>query len=159
MKHLLGKTKSYHTFRVALREWRNTPRFDGLSPAQWLFGRRQRTDTAASPLAYERISDQQFKAHETKRGERIEKRKTHFDQASRPLEQLKLGDEVYIQDSKNLRWDTTGTIVEKRGRSYAVEAEGKTSLRNRRHLRPCQVNRDDRTQTASVRQKRVQFKF
>ena len=33
MKKLLGKTKSPLEFPRALREWRNTPRFDGLSPA------------------------------------------------------------------------------------------------------------------------------
>ena len=53
MKHLLGKTKSYEKFRFTLREWRNTPRYDGLSPAQWLYGRRQRTEAVAIPQVYE----------------------------------------------------------------------------------------------------------
>ena len=32
-----------------LREWRNTPRYDGLSPAQGLYGRRQRTEAVVIP--------------------------------------------------------------------------------------------------------------
>ena len=39
------KTDTFDEFRVALTEWRNTPRFDGLSPAQWFLGYRQRTAT------------------------------------------------------------------------------------------------------------------
>jgi hypothetical protein len=53
MKKLLGKTESPLEFRRALREWRNTPWFEGLSPAQWYLGRRQRTDAAALPEAYD----------------------------------------------------------------------------------------------------------
>ena len=42
IKHLLEKTsRNWNKFRRALREYRNTPQFDGLSPAQWLFGHRQ----------------------------------------------------------------------------------------------------------------------
>ena len=40
MKNLLAKAKTYKAFRHALREWRNTPRYDGLSPSQWLTGHR-----------------------------------------------------------------------------------------------------------------------
>jgi hypothetical protein len=49
MKKLLRKTESLLEFQKALMEYRNTPRFDGLSPAQWYLGRRQRTDAAALP--------------------------------------------------------------------------------------------------------------
>ena len=63
MKHLLAKTKNWQKFRLALREYRNTPRFDGLSPAQWLTGRRQRTSAIATPEAYKKITEEQFKSH------------------------------------------------------------------------------------------------
>ena len=61
MKNLLAKTKNYKDFRHALREWRNTPRYDGLSPA--------------APEAYQRISYEKFKEHEARRGQRQEKEK------------------------------------------------------------------------------------
>ena len=138
MKHLLGKTGSYDKFRFALREWRNTPRYDGLSPAQWLYGRRQRTEAVAIPQAYERITDSKFSEHETRREEKMEKGKTTADQASRPLKPMKPGDTVYVQDPKSSRWDSTAKIVEKRSRrSYTIEAGGRRYLRNRKFLKPC----------------------
>jgi hypothetical protein len=48
MKKLLAKTPSFVAFRRALRAYRNCPRYDGLSPAQWLYSRRQRTDLVSS---------------------------------------------------------------------------------------------------------------
>ncbi len=56
MKYLLGKTKTYVDFRRALLEYRNTLRYNGLSPAQWYNGRRQRTEAVALPSAYDRLS-------------------------------------------------------------------------------------------------------
>ena len=74
MKNLLAKTGgNFKEFRRALREWRNTPRFDGLSPAQWLMGYRQRTEAIAAPAAYQKISDTQLKLHESLRGKQYEK--------------------------------------------------------------------------------------
>ena len=58
LKNLLAKTGTYPRFRLALRKWQNTPRFDGLLPAQWLTGRRQRTEAIATPKAYQRITDE-----------------------------------------------------------------------------------------------------
>ena len=138
MKHLLGKTASYEKFRFALREWRNTPRYDGLSPSQWLFGRRQRTEAVAIPRAYDRITEAKFSEHEAQRGRRMDKEKSAADQTSRSLEPMKPGDVVYVQNPKSLRWDSRAKIVEKRSRrSYIVEADGRTYLRNRKFLRPC----------------------
>lgn len=69
MKKLVEKTgQNWNKFQKALREYRNTPRFDGLSPAHWLYGRRQCTDTVASPYTYERVTDQQFQTHLEQRG-------------------------------------------------------------------------------------------
>ena len=138
MKHLLGKTASYDKFRFALREWRNTPRYDGLSPAQWLYGRRQRTEAVAIPHAYKRITEEEFSEHEARRGKRMKKDKGNADKASRSLEPLRPGDIVYVQDPKSSRWDSTARITEKRSRrSYIIEADGRKYLKNRKFLRPC----------------------
>ena len=135
MKHLLGKTTSFEKFRFALREWRNTPRYDGLSPAQWLYGRRQRTEAVAIPKAYERITEAELSAHEARRGRRMDKEKTY--KASRSLTPMKEGDIVYVQDPKTSRWDSTAKIIEKRSRrSYFIETDGRRYLKNRRFLKP-----------------------
>ena len=56
MKCLITKAGP-NDFKSAMLEYRNTPRIDGLSPAQWYFGRRQRTSVVAAPKAYERINN------------------------------------------------------------------------------------------------------
>ena len=138
MKHLLGKTTSYDKFRFALREWRNTPRYDGLSPAQWLYGRRQRTEAVAIPQAYKRITEEEFSEHEARRGKRMKKDKSNADKASRSLKPLRPGDIVYVQDPKSSRWDSTARIFKKRSqRSYIIEADGRKYLKNRRFLKHC----------------------
>ena len=86
MKYLLEKSKTYKNFKHALREWRNTPRYDGLSPAQWLTGHRQRSDLVAAPEAYMRVSDSKFKEHEVRRGHRLRHEKNRVDQSSHTLE-------------------------------------------------------------------------
>ena len=136
MKKLLAKTSNFMEFRRALREFRNTPRFDNLSPAQWLFGRRQRTDVPALPQAYERLSNEEIRFFEAQR------RKEVVDGAkgsSRSLPPLSIGQLVLIQDPKTNKWTSRGTITEIRakGRSYYVNIDGKKKLRNRRFLRPC----------------------
>ena len=62
MKKLLEKIGTWKKFQPALTEWRNTPRVsDGFSPAQWAFGRRQRTSCPALPSAYDHITDKDLK--------------------------------------------------------------------------------------------------
>ena len=141
MKHLLGKTESFDDFRNALREWRNTPRYDGLSPAQWLFGRRQRTDAPAIPAAYDRIPDAKFAEHEARREEKMDKHRSYSDQSSRPLKPMKPGDKVIAQNTLTKRWDTRATIISRRrnGRSYLINSDGRNYVRNRKFLRPCLI--------------------
>ena len=137
MKHLLEKTGSWRDFQHALLEWRNTPRqHDKLSPAQWFLGRRQKTEAAALPGAYQRISDHDLKEAEIIRGEKRENTKEKA--SSNPKSGLSVGQKVLIQHWQTKRWDLSGTVIEKRNsRSYWVEAEnGKQYLRNRVFLRP-----------------------
>ena len=112
MKNLLEKTNSWKDFQHALLEWRNTPRqHDKLSPAQWFLGRRQKTEAAALPEAYQRISDQDLKEAEIIRGEKREltKEKT----ASNPKSSLNVGERVLIQHWRTKCWDLSGIIIEK----------------------------------------------
>ena len=135
MKHLLGKTKSYIDFRKALLEYRNTPRYDGLSPAQWYYGRRQRTEAPALPSAYDRLSRGQFAVHEEIRRKRKEGKHQPTSTRDRPI--LAVGTKVLSQNMKTRRWDRWATVMSKRpdGRSYEVSIDGRVHLRNRRFLR------------------------
>ena len=137
MKNLLPKTKTYKAFRHALCEWRNTPRYDGLSPSQWLTSHHQRNGVIAAPEAYKRISDTELKEHEHRRGHRLEKEKARVDQSLRILEPKKPGDSVLVQDPKTSRWSIEATVVSKRNkRSYNIEIDGRHHIQNQRFLKP-----------------------
>ena len=137
MKNLLAKAKTYKAFRHALREWRNTPRYDGLSPSQWLTNHRHHTDVVAVPEAYKRISDTQLKEHEDRRGHRLKKEKARVDQSLRTLEPMKPGNSILLQDPKTSRWSIEATVVSRRNkRSYNIEIDGRHYIRNRRFLKP-----------------------
>merc|ERR1712008_189880 len=75
VKKLLAKTSTYKDFQQALRNYRNCPRYDGLSPAQWYFGRRQRTEAVAFPSAYSRIPENIMANHEYQRKRNTDKKK------------------------------------------------------------------------------------
>ena len=122
IKKLLAKTPSYKAFQKALRNYRNCPRYDGLSLAQWYFGRRQRTEAVAFPSAYERIPDCIVAEHELQRQRKTDKLWTHTNKSSLPKQQLHIGQPVIAQHVLTKRWDQRGEIVENRdnGRSYLV---------------------------------------
>ena len=150
MKYLLGKCDGHWpSFRKALHEYRNTPRSsDGLSPAQWAWGRRQRSEAPALESAYGRISDQIFYEALDKRGDNMAKVKLKFDHNRKPDSDLPVGSSVVIQrkrkNGKAGRWDLKGTIVSKRsiGNSYVVDIDGHGSgyIRSRLFLRPAPVD-------------------
>ena len=143
MKTLLAKHNSNWTaFRSSLLQWRNVPRTDGLSPSQWLFGRSTRSITPTHPSQFDRIPDQGFTKAESRREEMEEKTKKDYNNQAHELPKLHLGSQVRVQDHQTGKWDTLATVKEvcKNGRSYEIEfANGRTSHRNRRRLRPAQV--------------------
>ena len=140
MKKLLAKTSNFKEFRKGLREFRNTPRYDNLSPSQWVFGRRQRTEVPALPKAYNRLSNEEIKSYEAHRGKEVD---SEAKRSPRSLPPLSIGQLVLIQDPKTNRWRSRGKITKIRdqGRSYYVDTNGREKLRNRRFLRPC-LNQD-----------------
>ena len=138
MKNFLKKTPSFTAFLRALRGYRNCPRYDGLSPAQWYYGRRQRTDAVAFPAAYDRIPDATLVLHEARRGKKARKLQSCANKSSRHRAPLEPGQVVIAQHMLTKRWDQRATILESRsnGRSYVVKINGRSYLRNRRFLRP-----------------------
>ena len=135
-KYLLEKHNGYsRQFEEGLLEWRNTPRSDGFSPAQMLFGYRQRTQLPALASAYQSID--QSKAQSTRR-KTASGAKQCADKSATPLDKLQVGTKVQIQNPSTKRWTTQGTIgnIRPDGRSYSIQVNGHTYIRNRRLLRP-----------------------
>ena len=134
VKGLLKKTtKLDQSFKLALLEYRNTPRSDGFSPAEMFFGRRQRTLLPALPV------QPNLTFAEAARGLKREIAKEKFDEHTTSLPKFHPGDRVIMQDSRSKEWAHPGVVVEVResGRSYKVRLDGaeRLYLRNRRFLR------------------------
>ena len=125
-------------FARALLELRNTPRADGRSPAQILFGHPLRSSVPAHRRAF--AAEWQRKADEcdTRATELREQAKTRHDASAHPLRPLHIGNVADIQDVTTKRWDRTGTIVGIGSRrTYLIKmVSGRTLWRNRRFLRP-----------------------
>jgi hypothetical protein len=138
VKRLLKKCQETgEHFPTALLEWRNTPRSDGVSPAQAFFGRRQRTLLPEVPLPQlgnEGIVKFGEIRHLAK--DKVIKKRNVLRQE---LPSLDVGEEVLVQHPKDKKWESAGVIaaVHEDGRSYDViiDDSGKTFRRNRRYLR------------------------
>ena len=112
VKKLLAKVNgNWFKFRQALLEWRNTPRTsDGLSPAQWAFGHRQRSNLPALPSAFNRISDQDLSHALDRRGMAETTTKSNFDRFKEPDAVIPNGTRVVVQRPPNSqgkpgKWD------------------------------------------------------
>jgi hypothetical protein len=141
MKSLLTKSTSWSDFRSSLLEWRNIPRTDGLSPAQWLFNRLQRTKSPALSTCYDLLSKESLAESQLRRG----KEDGSSSSTKHSLSVLSPSTLVRIQDTKTRKWDKVGTIlsIRKNKRSYNVLVNGKQYLRNRRYLRLAEKTRED----------------
>jgi len=143
MKTLIAKsTKNGNldeeSFQHGLLEWRNTPRSDGRSPAQFLFGHNLRSlvPTHRSSFAPEwqsasNLCDQKAAADSSKIT-------TDYNEHARDLPPLTIGTTVRVQDHVSKLWDKVGIIVSVgRHRDYRVKfPSGGVLWRNRRFLRP-----------------------
>ena len=140
MKKLLNKYGCDKAkFRSALREWRNTPKKHGFSPASLFFGYRQRTLLPATPTAYARLTQEDFRRYEAERSKHNDSVTKAWNKRSKAIEVLAEGDDVWIQDFKTKRWTIRGKVLRpKEGldRTYIVDCDGRQLVRNRRLLRP-----------------------
>ncbi|TRY79669.1 hypothetical protein TCAL_13072 [Tigriopus californicus] len=98
----------------------------------------QRTLLPAYPSKYARLSNEDERLHVRGRKDKNVKQKTVYDSNSRQLRKLAIGQQVRIRDPQESTWSKTGTILQIRrsGRSYLVQSNGRTSLRNRIYLKP-----------------------
>lgn len=131
-------------FMAALLQHRNTPLKDiGLSPAQLLYGRPMRD---ALPLTEQALGvhpewQQMAEDRENALAKRHVKTVERFNQVTRTLPALEVGEKVIVQNQTGnhpTRWDKTGTVVQVHSnRQYSVKMDGsgRHTLRNRRFLR------------------------
>ena len=134
MKGLLKKCNNWDQFKLALREWRNTPRTgSSISPAELMFQFRQNTKlpTLKKHSSKEQICEENsscFSGHSQS--------SESFDKCQ---EKLPIGTHVLVQDTISKKWDGKGVIKDIRhtGRSYYVELDnnGGTLLRNIKFLK------------------------
>ena len=120
-------------FATALTEFRNFERQDGFSPAEMMFGRRQRTTLPTLPP---KLIDR--KAAESARDSTRQRTNAHHDKTAQTLPPLVIDQPVHVQDPRNKRWDAKGIVIAIResGRSYLIDVNGRHFIRNRRFLRP-----------------------
>ena len=125
----------------ALLEYRNTPLPDiNLSPAQILF-HRQLKDAIPTHRKQYHLHKQWIIAANKRKQIFARKNKAiqlHYNKSTRLLPELPVGTKVLIQ-GKNKKWTKQGEIVEAlKYRQYQVKVygSGRTTLQNRRFLRP-----------------------
>ena len=141
VKHLLKKMSNAtmdEEFQEAMLELRNTPRADGRSPNQVLFGRTLRSTVPIHHSAFRQENQVEIQNAHEKRRRNEEKATALYNSTARDLKDFILGDEVRIQDPVSKEWNKTGEIVKAgiKNRSYHVKLNnGKLLWRNRRFLR------------------------
>ena len=125
-------------FSHAMLELRNTPRENGQSPAEVLFGHPLRTMVPMHYSAFASRWRQAADECDERAHARHEAARERYDAASRPLPSLQIGSHVSVQDHETGFWDRSGIVVAVgRFRTYLVKfASGRLLWRNRRYLRP-----------------------
>ena len=141
MQHLVAKTggnTEEEPFLRGLLEFRNTPRADGRSPAQIVYGRPMRSHVPAHWSSFDKEWQPDEENSNKKALEQKAKAKERYDQHASALQDLKIGQEVRIQDHNTQRWEKIGKIVATNDkRAYQVQIpSGRSYWRNRRFLRP-----------------------
>ena len=138
-----GPRGSLNTDKVvqAVLQYRNTPIQNiGLSPAQLLLHRHLRDSIPQKRALYKPHAEwiQAAEVREQLLSKRNEKLAEQYNQHTRNLLPLTIGDSITVQNNVTRRWDLTGKIVEcLPGRQYTIriDGSGRITLRNRRFLR------------------------
>ena len=146
MKNLVAKSTEHgdissDTFKTALLEWRNTPRAQGLSPAEILFGRQTRSSLPLHHSAYKKAwLEKGAELDQRLEGAQMASKLNYDKTAGRKLRSLPIGQEVLVQDHVSKRWNMSGIVIGiGRNRDYNVRMpSGRVLWRNRRFLRPVQ---------------------
>jgi transposase InsO family protein len=127
-------------FLHALLEYRNTPRKDGVSPAERLFGRLIRGKLLPlHPVASNENCHKKITKADEKRLTLREKAKSYYDRNKKPLKPFEIGEMVRVQHPQSKEWGMCAEIMgmRERGRSYLLKPENGERLfvRNRKYIK------------------------
>ncbi|XP_032785718.1 uncharacterized protein K02A2.6-like [Daphnia magna] len=127
-------------FASGMLEFRNTPRENGLSPAEMVFGHPLRSIIPAHRTSYATHWQAVMEGRD-RQAELDAAVKFKYDEHARPLAPLPLGTHVRVRDPPSKLWDKVGVVVGiGRYRSYRIKFEsGSVLWRNQRLLRPMVV--------------------
>ena len=100
-------------FALGLLELRNSPRVEGQSPAQILFGHPIRSIIPVHKRAYAKEWQQSKTITEEKREKARKYAENRYNLTAKPLPEFKVGSYVNIQDPKTGRWIETGKICQR----------------------------------------------
>ena len=119
----------------AMLELRNSPKKDGVSPSQRLFGRPLRSNLPMHWKSYDEKWQRMFKEADQRLSKVKVTKKMNFDKKAKDLPVLRKGDRVLVQDIQSQKWNTQATVVDvKLPRRYQLRfPSGRTMWRNR-HL-------------------------
>ena len=143
VKHLImkvapkGNIDDVEAFDRGLLELRNTPRPDGRSPAQILYGHPLRSHVPAHAKSF--APEWQAKAEECERRAVVRKdaMAKQYDSHAKPLPPIKPDSHVRVQDPVTKRWDRVGVVMGRgKTRDYLIKtSSGRVLWRNRRFIR------------------------
>ena len=142
VKHLIAKCNESgnldtDSFAMGLLELRNTPREDGRSPAQIVFGHPLRSNIPIHHTAFAKEHQKAMDECDQKKAVLQEKSDARYNKTAKPLSSFSIGNHVNIQDHRTGLWNKNGTIVGiGNNRDYLIKLNsGRVYRRNRRFLR------------------------
>jgi len=120
-----------------LIELRNTPRENGRSPCQIVFGHDLRSRIPTHHSAFKQQWKEQADEADARRAKLSRKIQEHYDRSAAELKPFAIGTRVRIQDPNSKLWDRVGQVVGiGRHSDYHVKLpSGRIYWRNRRFLR------------------------
>ncbi len=138
-KSLLKKCGGVNNdFLEGYLELKNTPGSGGKSPAEVVFGHPLRTRIPMNHRGFDKSWLVSLEERDAKTKELAKKVMERYNISARKLPQLKIGDNVVIQDPQTKLWDKTGTILSKGDHNnYRIKfLSGRCLWRNRKFLKP-----------------------
>ena len=107
----------------ALYEWRNLPRDHGYSPAQLMFGQRQRVYLPMHDSAFSQIY---FSQAAVQKDKKFSSQESTYNRGKMDLPMLAIGQVVRVQDERTGQWPTLAKVTEIHPDrlSYIVENDG-----------------------------------